>query len=444
MARKPLVGRLDRDPGATGSHREPLSDNLDAVTDPQPSGDAATPARRTRPAVGPDYLLAGRYRLDSKIGGGGMGAVWLASDTLLRRKVAVKQATSTVDLEPEAAREVRDRALREGRMAAQLNNPHAIAMHDVAIDSGEPWLIMEYLPARSLAMALNITETLPPTEVIQIGAQIADALTAAHAAGILHRDIKPGNILVADRGSALGMVKISDFGISRAKTDTHEENSAVITGTPAYFAPEVARGADPTEASDVFSLGATLYTATEGQPPFGIDADSIALLHRVAGGRITPPRRSGPMTATLLHMLEPDPSRRPSMAEVRDRFVRLAVGKNGSPSAVLNTPLRAQDGQVPFWASRGARVPTSTRRAERIHGRTMTGLPAAPTAVPLDRVPRPSADGTTPDREAPRPTYAPPPFEPPTRRSGPSENLVLWLGVGAGVLVLILVLVLVL
>lgn len=260
----------------------PITSNT--VTDHQQPSGAVAGSGRTRPVIGPDYLLAGRYRLDSKLGGGGMGAVWLASDTLLSRKVAVKQATSTVDLTPEAAREIRERAMREGRMAAQLNNPHAIAMHDVALDSGEPWLIMEYLPARSLAMALNIAESLPPDEVIQIGAQIADALTAAHAAGIVHRDIKPGNILVADRGSALGMVKISDFGISRAKTDTHEENSAVITGTPAYFAPEVARGADPTEASDVFSLGATLYTATEGQPPFGIDADSIALLHRVAGG----------------------------------------------------------------------------------------------------------------------------------------------------------------
>jgi non-specific serine/threonine protein kinase len=345
-----------------------------------------------------------------------MGAVWLAVDTLLSRKVAVKQATSTADLTAEAAKSIREQAMREGRIAAQLANPHAIAMHDVAIDSGEPWLIMEYLPSRSLAMALNITESLPPDEVIQIGAQVADALAAAHAAGIVHRDIKPGNILIADRGSGMGMVKISDFGISRAKNDTHEENSSVITGTPAYFAPEVARGADPTEASDVFSLGATLYTATEGQPPFGVDSDSIALLHKVAGARITPPRRSGAMTATLLHMLEPDPARRPSMEQVRERLVVLAVGKNGSPSSVLNQPLRAADGTVPFWARRGARggATTTTRRAERIHGQTMTGLPAAHEGTPLDRVPRPSEASET---TKPKTRYAPPAFEAPKKKS---------------------------
>lgn len=440
---KPLVEPLISD----GAARRITSNT---VTDHEQSGGAAAGSRRTRPVIGPDYLLAGRYRLDSKLGGGGMGAVWLASDTLLSRKVAVKQATSTADLSPEAAREIRERAMREGRMAAQLNNPHAIAMHDVALDAGEPWLIMEYLPARSLAMALNIAEALPPDEVIQIGAQIADALVAAHAAGIVHRDIKPGNILVADRGGALGMVKISDFGISRAKTDTHEENSAVITGTPAYFAPEVARGGDPTEASDVFSLGATLYTATEGQPPFGIDADSIALLHRVAGGRIIPPRKSGPMTATLLHMLEPDPARRPTMEEVRARFVTLAVGKNGNPGSVINHPLRAADGQVPFWALRGSRVPGNTRRGERIHGRTMTGLPAAETRTPLDRVPRPTVAQTgTVSAEPAKPTYAPPPFETPAQRKSASSaglpaGLPLYLSIGGVVLLLLIVLVIVL
>ncbi|MCL2731584.1 MAG: serine/threonine protein kinase, partial [Actinomycetia bacterium] len=214
--------------------------------------------------------MAGRYRLRSKLGGGGMGAVWLAHDTLLDREVAVKQVTSTAGMDDAAAREIRARALREGRNAAQLSHEHAIAMYDVAVESDEPWLVMEYLPSRSLAEAMNLVDTLPPLEVAQIGAQIAAALTDAHAAGILHRDIKPGNILVADRGDALGVVKISDFGIARAKGDAPSGKSGVITGTPAYFAPEVARGDDPTEASDVFSLGATLYTVVEGQPPFGL------------------------------------------------------------------------------------------------------------------------------------------------------------------------------
>ena len=173
---------------------------------------------------------------------------------------------------------------------------------------------------------MNLADTLPPLEVAQIGAQIAAALTEAHAAGIVHRDIKPGNILIADRGKSLGTVKISDFGIARAKSDVSDTQDEVITGTPAYFAPEVARGDDPTEASDVFSLGSTLYTVIEGQPPFGIDSDAIALLHRVAKAEIYRPTKSGPLTDVLLQLLEPDPTRRPTMAQARDALAAAATG----------------------------------------------------------------------------------------------------------------------
>ncbi|WP_066905378.1 serine/threonine-protein kinase [Millisia brevis] len=346
--------------------------------------------------VGPDYLLAGRYRLDSKLGGGGMGSVWLANDTLLHRKVAVKQVTTTVNMDEAQAREIRRRATREGRMAARLDNPHAIAMHDVALDGGEPWLVMEYLPSRSLAKALGSVGRIPPSEVIQIGARVADALAEAHTAGIVHRDIKPGNILIADRGAALGMVKISDFGISRATGEKDDDDSDVITGTPAYFAPEVARGADPDEASDVFSLGATLYTATEGQPPFGTAADTRELLHRVALGEIQPPRRSGAMTAILLRMLEPDPKRRPTMGQARDELI--ALQSDGRTRASLNSPLRAADGAVPYWARRGSTSGSTERSGQRPSGTA------------------PFATGPADTRRLPRTSYAPPPFEPAKRK----------------------------
>ncbi|MFE3290051.1 serine/threonine-protein kinase [Rhodococcus sp. NPDC059234] len=345
-------------------------------------------AEQEQRIVGPDYLVAGRYRLRSKLGGGGMGSVWLAHDTLLDREVAIKQVVSTAGLTEEAAQEIRARAMREGRIAARLSHDHAIAMYDVALESGEPWLVMEYLPSRSLAQALNLTEALPPLQVAQIGAQVADALAEAHAAGIVHRDIKPGNILIADRGRAAGTVKISDFGISRAKGDAQLTRAGVITGTPAYFAPEVARGDDPTEASDVFSLGATLYTATEGQPPFGIDDNTIALLHKVAKAEIMRPVHSGDLTDVLLHLLEPDPARRPTMAQARDLLAQVAAGAGGSVSYVLDTPLRGADGTVPFWARRSATSGPS-RTANRLPTSTITGLPAAQNSVPLQSVPRP-------------------------------------------------------
>ncbi|MSX08091.1 MAG: protein kinase, partial [Actinobacteria bacterium] len=360
-----------------------------------------TDQQRVRRGVGPDYLLAGRYRLAGKLGGGGMGAVWLATDTLLHRQVAVKQVTSTTRLTPEQAKDVRNRAMREGRIAARLSSPHAIAMHDVALVDGEPWLIMEYLSSRSLAQALGVTDSLPPFEVAQIGAQIADALTEAHDAGIVHRDIKPGNILIADRGKDLGIVKISDFGISRAKGDVEEADDSVITGTPAYFAPEVARGQDPTAASDVFSLGATLYTAMEGAPPFGIDHDSIALLHRVAKGQIISPTRSGDLTGPLLHMLEPDPARRPTMAQARDEIILAAISKRGTISQLRGVPLTSADGVVPAWARRSTPV-SESRRPSREFGRTIAGLPAV----------QPGESRTDPTPSS----YSPPPFDLPKKR----------------------------
>ena len=366
-----------------------------------------TDQQRVRRGVGPDYLLAGRYRLAGKLGGGGMGAVWLATDTLLHRQVAVKQVTSTTRLTPEQAKDVRNRAMREGRIAARLSSPHAIAMHDVALVDGEPWLIMEYLSSRSLAQALGATDSLPPFEVAQIGAQIADALTEAHDAGIVHRDIKPGNILIADRGKDLGIVKISDFGISRAKGDVEEADDSVITGTPAYFAPEVARGQDPTAASDVFSLGATLYTAMEGAPPFGIDHDSIALLHRVAKGQIISPTRSGDLTGPLLHMLEPDPARRPTMAQARDEIILAAISKRGTISQLRGVPLTSADGVVPAWARRSTPV-SESRRPSREFGRTIAGLPAV----------QPGESRTDPTPSS----YSPPPFDLPKKRKNPVQD----------------------
>ncbi|MCP9620894.1 serine/threonine protein kinase [Nocardia otitidiscaviarum] len=332
---------------------------------------------RARPIVGPDYLVAGRYRLQSKIGGGGMGAVWLATDRLLHRDVAIKQVLTTAGLSEEQAEAVRNQIVHEGRVAAKLSHEHAIAVYDVVLEAGEPWLVMEYLPSRSVAKALALVDRLSPIEVAQIGAQVADALAAAHAAGITHRDIKPGNILVADRGDEVGMVKLSDFGISRGVGDGMDDPD-VITGTPAYLPPEVARGAQPTSASDVFSLGATLYTAIEGQPPYGFSDDSDAVVQRAAMAQIIPPERTGPLTQALLHMMEPAPQRRPTMTEARNEILTAAFGPGTAPY-ILGAPVRTEDGTIPAWAARnsaaGLRSPHSTPLPRP--PRTQTAAPAA-------------------------------------------------------------------
>ena len=259
-----------------------------------------------------------------------MGTVWLARDELLGREVALKEVLPQPGATAAQADEQRQRSLREGRIAARLTHPHVIAMYDVALDGGDPWLVMEYLPSRSLAAVLKSSGPLPAAEVRRIGAQLSDALAAAHRVGIVHRDVKPGNVLLAEAERGPRTVKITDFGISHAYGDVTLTQTGILHGTPAYLAPEVARGSNPTEASDVFSLGATLYTAVEGVPPFGFDDNSIALLHRVARGEIAPPEQAGAMTPTLLRMLEPNPEHRLTMNQVRDALSGADAGEHHS------------------------------------------------------------------------------------------------------------------
>jgi serine/threonine protein kinase len=258
------------------------------------------------------------------IGSGAMGIVWQARDERLDRTVAIKQLLMRAGLSDSQAEDARRRAMREGRLAARLQHRNAIALFDVAEHDGDPCLIMEYLPSRSLSKLLADRGTLSPQEAAQIGEQVATALTAAHAAGIVHRDVKPGNILIDDTGQ----VKITDFGISRAADDgTMTQSSAgMLAGTPAYLAPEVARGQEPTRASDVFSLGATLYHAIEGQPPYGFKDNPLAQLYAVAMGNVPEPKRAGPLTDVLMKLLSPEIDERPTMPEVVTTLSALSNG----------------------------------------------------------------------------------------------------------------------
>jgi serine/threonine protein kinase len=267
-----------------------------------------------------------------------MGVVWLAMDERLQRQVAVKQLLLQPDLSPRATDEARARALREARIAARLQHPNAIVVYDVAEHDGEPCLVMEYLPSRSLAAVLGERCQLPVPEVASIGRQIASALAAAHAAQIVHRDVKPGNILITDDGTA----KITDFGVSRAAGDVTVTQTGMMAGTPAYLAPEVARGQVPTSASDVFSLGATLYAAVEGRGPFGDSDNPLALLHAVAGGQVIPPRHAGPLSAVLMKLLAKDPTARPNMLRAGLELAAVRAARPAPRSASMHRSVAAQ------------------------------------------------------------------------------------------------------
>jgi eukaryotic-like serine/threonine-protein kinase len=333
------------------------------------------PGRVTQSAV----LVAGRYRLDERIGAGAMGVVWRAIDERLGRTVAIKQLVVPPGLDDAAADEAAQRIRREARIAARLHHPNAVAVFDVADHEDRPWLVMEYLPSRSLATVLTERGPLPPLEVAAIGRQLADALTAAHAAGIVHRDVKPGNVLLAGDGT----VKLTDFGISHAADDVTVTRTGVLAGTPAYLAPEVARGVYPTAASDVFALGATLYTAVEGQPPFGLNDNALALLHQVAAGVVRPPQQAGPLSALLMQLLRAEPAERPTMAHVRGMFARVLAGR---PPADRN-PQPVQPAAPHPAAPHPAPVATPQRSQPPAPPPTRVGLPAVEPAQPRRRLP---------------------------------------------------------
>jgi hypothetical protein len=268
-----------------------------------------------------DRLIAGRYRLGDQIGAGAMGVVWRARDERLRRTVAVKQLLLQPGLDERQSGEARARAMREARIAARLQHQNVVIVYDVVEDGGAPWLIMEHVPSRSLAQVLREAGTLPPYQVADIGAQAAAGLAAAHAVGVIHRDVKPGNVLLGDDGT----VKITDFGISRAVDDAVLTATGLITGTPAYLAPELAKGGEPAPSSDVFALGSTLYAAVQGTPPFGFSENPLALLYIVANGTVSPPPNGGPLTPVLMRLLGTDPHDRPTMRQVHVDLAELAA-----------------------------------------------------------------------------------------------------------------------
>ena len=286
-------------------------------------------------------VIAGRYRLISQVGAGGMGVVWEAWDERLERRVAAKQLRVPPGLSEVEAELATQRAMREARITAQLHHRYAVSVFDVVDDDGQPCLIMPFVPSVTLAAVLREGGPLQVHEAAQVGAEVASALSAAHRLGIVHRDVKPGNILIADDGSAL----ISDFGISRALGDATLTSTGLVHGTPAYLPPEVARGEEADFASDVFSLGATLYAALEGAPPFGTDTNSLALLHRVAAGKFEPPRQAGPLTPVLLRMLSREPSARPPMRVVASTLAGLTSsevtgGSIPAPVAAESPPVQ--------------------------------------------------------------------------------------------------------
>jgi eukaryotic-like serine/threonine-protein kinase len=278
-------------------------------------------------------LIAGRYTLDREVGRGGMGAVWLARDETLGRDVAIKR----IGTAPGGESADLTRAEREARLAARLNHPHVVAVFDLITEGDERWLVMEYVDGVTLSGLVQRDGALTPDQASPLIRQAADALAAAHAAGIVHRDVKPSNILVTSDGQ----VKLSDFGIARAEADASLTQTGLVTGSPAYLAPEVASGQMATTASDVWSLGATLFHALAGRPPYEVGDNLMGALYRIVHEE--PPRltEAGWLAPVLEGTMTRDPDHRWSMARVRDALVAGPAGTLVQPAPASTAP--AQD-----------------------------------------------------------------------------------------------------
>jgi serine/threonine protein kinase len=290
-------------------------------------------------------LIAGRYQVVRAIGRGGMGTVWLCRDNVLGRHVAVKQIGA---LPGDSAPETK-RAMREARSAAALNHPNAVAVYDVVDHEGRPWLVMEYVEGQTLADEIAHDGQLSPQRVADIGSQLAGALARAHERRIVHRDIKPGNVLIDKAGHP----KISDFGIARGHGDEQLTQIGFITGTPGYLSPELARGGDPGWASDVWALGATLYEAVEGRPPYETRSNPIALLRAIATERPRPMTQAGVLAPAIEAMLHEDPASRWDMATCARRLGGIARITGLMPrldpaeTAVMQAPPISQTQRLP-------------------------------------------------------------------------------------------------
>ncbi|MEU1363098.1 serine/threonine-protein kinase [Micromonospora zamorensis] len=273
-------------------------------------------------------LIAGRYRLLDLVGTGGMGRVWLARDEMLHRDVAVKEVVPPSWLAEAEREELRLRTLREARTAARLNHPNVVRIYDVVHDRESPWIVMEYVQSRSVQQIISAEGPLSPQRTARIGLAVLAALRAAHTAGVLHRDVKPHNVLVADDGR----VVLTDFGL--ATFDGGEgamTGPGTVLGSPQFVAPERAREGVSDPRTDLWSLGATLYATVEGQSPYA-RSSAMATLSALATEPPDPMRRAGPLHPVLIGLLQRDPWRRLTAAEA-EPLLRQAAAEHDQPAA---------------------------------------------------------------------------------------------------------------
>ena len=356
-----------------------------------------------------------------------MGQVWLAHDQALNRSVALKEIVPPIGLTAQERAELHRRTVREARAAARLNSPYAVRIYDTLVDQDRPWIVMEYVAARSLHQVLNEDGPLTPIRAAEVGLAVLAALRAAHAAGVLHRDVKPANVLLAEDGR----VVLTDFGLATFDNgDASVTRSGLILGSPQFIAPERAREGRSLPQSDLFSLGATLHAAVEGKSPFARPT-AVATLTALATESPDPAPNAGPRRPAINALLCKDPAARADAVKA-ERLLRRALG--GAPPARMRPwlgppPSRFESRTGVRWSRRpGARTPRVG--AERMHWRppNRAGLAATDEfQIPRDLLPKPGKPA-----ELSKPVVDPVPTG---RRRHRGRRLI---GAAVGVLVLVL------
>lgn len=349
-------------------------------------------------------VIAGRYHLLVPLGSGGAGTVWRARDELLHREVAVKEVRLPQDGDRQRA--LVD-TLREARAAASLSHPSIITVHDVLDEAGQPWIIMDLLAGRSLGDLVKERGPMPLGQVATVGLRMLDALEAAHRRGMLHRDVKPGNVMLTDDGEAI----LTDFGIAAHLGDAPGPAAAAaaahfgsVAGSPGYIAPELLRGEHAGPPSDLWSLAATLYTAVEGRPPFE-RGTAMAVVAAVLTMPTPPPVNAGPLAGLLLAMLDKNPAARPHPQAVRAALEGFAVPlpTRAGRLAPATVPMRARRRRLPMvLLSLGAAAALATGAVLLSGDPAKTTTPVPPPSTPPPSTPPPStAPPSTPASQAP-------------------------------------------
>ncbi|MFK0232839.1 protein kinase domain-containing protein [Streptomyces vinaceus] len=304
-----------------------------------------------------ERLVAGRYRLLSRLGEGGMGVVWRARDETLQREVAVKEVRAPAGLRAGDIARIYRRLEREAWAAARIPDRTVVTVHDVVTEDDRPWIVMELIRGQSLADLLRSEGPLTPRHAAHIGAEVLTALRAAHAVGVEHRDVKPANVLLA----ADGRVVLGDFGIAMVEGSTALTMTGEVVGSPEYLPPERALGRPSAPESDLWSLGVTLYAAVEGISPFRQDS-ALSTLRAVVDGEPPVPTRAGPLAPVIAGLLRKEPAERTPAAEVAEALRNIARGPDAATTSTAGTPRTPAPTPVPAPAPSTA-LPRTRRTA---------------------------------------------------------------------------------